>query len=267
MAISKRLYKYLAIAAVAMPFALASCSDDNDPDDNRYEEIDLEWRNSGLTFNAEGIWDGWNKDEDLKVGDFVFTHGWEGYPFGFTASCSSDTQNYPGQMLNHQFTVMPGHGSDGPGSPFIVGNYDVYQETANGQLSPTCMVRLELGANIYAKTFYPESVKVTNTCYAYYTMRDGNEFAKKFEEGDWFKLIATGHRTDGTTRSLEFKLADCKGSDSSKWFVTDWEEFDLSQLGEVIYIKFSLDSSDKGVWGMNTPAYFALDDLEVIVAK
>ena len=74
MAISKRLYKYLAIAAVAMPFALASCSDDNDPDDNRYEEIDLEWRNSGLTFDAEGIWDGWNKDEDLKVGDFVFTH-------------------------------------------------------------------------------------------------------------------------------------------------------------------------------------------------
>ena len=45
MAISKRLYKYLAIAAVAMPFALASCSDDNDPDDNdpddnRYEELE-----------------------------------------------------------------------------------------------------------------------------------------------------------------------------------------------------------------------------------
>lgn len=270
MAISKRLYKYLAIAAVAMPFALASCSDDNDPDDNRYEEIDLEWRNSGLTFNAEGIWDGWNKDEDLKVGDFVFTHFYENmgidYVYGFTAAKSTDMQNYPGDMLNHQYTVMPGGGADGKGTPYIVANWAAYQESLDPE-SPTCMVRLEGGDDVFARAFWPESVKVTNTCYAYYAMAEGDNYARKFEEGDWFKLIATGHKTDGTTKSVEFYLADCKGSDSSKWFVTDWKEFDLSSLGEVLVISFTMESSDYNEYGMKTPAYFALDDLEVKVAK
>jgi hypothetical protein len=43
--------------------------------------------------------------------------------------------------------------------------------------------------------------------------------------------------------------------------VDHWQWFDLSKLGEVASVKFTLSSSDVGQWGMNTPAYFCLDKL------
>ncbi|MFM7243570.1 MAG: DUF4465 domain-containing protein, partial [Planctomycetaceae bacterium] len=42
-----------------------------------------------------------------------------------------------------------------------------------------------------------------------------------------------------------------------------WDWFDLSSLGTVDRIEFSFDGSDKGIFGLNTPAYFAMDDLTV----
>ena len=41
----------------------------------------------------------------------------------------------------------------------------------------------------------------------------------------------------------------------------DWEWVDLSSLGTVAGLEFDLSSSDTGPSGMNTPAYFAMDDL------
>ena len=45
--------------------------------------------------------------------------------------------------------------------------------------------------------------------------------------------------------------------------IDDWTWFDTSGLGKVHGLKFSLSSSDTGQFGMNTPAYFAMDDLTV----
>jgi len=42
--------------------------------------------------------------------------------------------------------------------------------------------------------------------------------------------------------------------------VKDWEWVDLSGLGLVDMIEFSLSSSDTGAYGMNTPAYFFIDN-------
>ena len=41
----------------------------------------------------------------------------------------------------------------------------------------------------------------------------------------------------------------------------DWVLVDLSGLGTVAALEFELASSDNGPFGMNTPSYFALDDL------
>jgi len=97
----------------------------------------------------------------------------------------------------------------------------------------------------------------TNTNYAYYSMLNGDGFAKKFEEGDWFKLTITGKdEAETVTGTVEFLLAD--GSD----IVSQWTWVDMSTLGDVKTLEFSLSSSDTGDWGMNTPAYFAMDRLE-----
>ncbi len=110
---------------------------------------------------------------------------------------------------------------------------------------------------------------LTNTTYAYLSMRDGDGFAKKFggasgDDPDWFKLTVTGHDTGGTiTGSLDFYLADFRfGDNSQDYIINDWTWFDLSGLGtNVKSLTFFETSSDVGLYGMNTPAYFALDNV------
>lgn len=115
----------------------------------------------------------------------------------------------------------------------------------------------------------PESMRVTNTTYAALSMRDGDDFAKKFggpdgDDPDYFRLSITGVDTaEQDTGTVEFYLADYRFTDNAQDEIVDsWEEVDLSSLGSgVTELRFALDSSDVGDFGMNTPAYFAMDDL------
>ena len=98
---------------------------------------------------------------------------------------------------------------------------------------------------------------VTNSAYAINSMTNGDGFAKKFEQGDWFKLTATAD--NGNT--AEFYLADFRSANPDEhYMLTTWEWFDLSSLGQVRSISFSLTSSDVSAYGMNTPSYFCLDN-------
>jgi hypothetical protein len=96
----------------------------------------------------------------------------------------------------------------------------------------------------------------TNNNYAYYSMLYGDSWAKKFEEGDWFKLTITGKDLDGNvTGSVDVFLAE----DTD--IVNNWIWSDLSILGKVKHLEFTLTSTDSSEWGMNTPAYFCMDNL------
>jgi hypothetical protein len=98
---------------------------------------------------------------------------------------------------------------------------------------------------------------VTNTTYAYKAMLSGMYQGKKFGDADWFLLTITGHdETNAAVGTVEFYLAE--GSD----ILNTWQYVDLSGLGVVSSLTFSLSSSDNApVWGMNTPGYFAMDNL------
>jgi len=109
---------------------------------------------------------------------------------------------------------------------------------------------------------------VTNSSYAYYSMLNGDAFAKKFggaggNDPDWFVLTVTGKNTDGVvTGAVDFYLADYRPAGGSNDYIVDtWQYVDLTSLGEVKSLEFTLSSSDMGVWGMNTPASFALDTI------
>jgi len=103
---------------------------------------------------------------------------------------------------------------------------------------------------------------VTNTAYALNSMQNGDSYAKKFGYGDWFKLTATGYDKDGNqTQSTDFYLADMRADNAEdRYIVTDWQYMDLSVLGTVKKIVFTMSSSDNSSFGMNTPAYFAFDN-------
>ena len=109
---------------------------------------------------------------------------------------------------------------------------------------------------------------VTNNTYSYYTMKEGDFFSKKFggadgNDPDFFKLSITGFRKGGgKAGTVDFYLADFRFQNNNQdYIVDDWQWIDLTSLGEVVKLDFSLSSSDNGAWGMNTPAYFCLDQL------
>jgi hypothetical protein len=99
-------------------------------------------------------------------------------------------------------------------------------------------------------------------------MRDGDQFAKKFggdsgNEKDFFKLEIQGFRGTAATGSVDFFLADYRFDNNSQDYLVDqWTRVNLSSLGPVDSLQFALSSSDVGQFGMNTPAYFAMDRIE-----
>jgi hypothetical protein len=106
--------------------------------------------------------------------------------------------------------------------------------------------------------------RIANTTYAALAMTSGDQygFSAPLPAGGWFATTATGRLGTTTTGSATFFLADLRGP-SPPGVLSAWSWFDLTALGTVDRIEFSFDGSDKGAFGLNTPAYFAMDDLTV----
>jgi hypothetical protein len=111
---------------------------------------------------------------------------------------------------------------------------------------------------------------ITNSTYAYLSMLNGNDYpAKKFggatgNDPDWFKLTIRGYSNGQLNNdSVEFYLADYRFTDNdSDYIVKTWQWVNLQSLGAVDSLQFALSSSDTaGGYGMNTPAYFCVDNV------
>jgi hypothetical protein len=113
-----------------------------------------------------------------------------------------------------------------------------------------------------------EGLYVTNSAYAYYAMLEGDAFSKRFggETGDDpdFFLLTVKKYLDGElgADSVDFYLADYRFQDNKEdYLVNEWTFLDLSVLGRADSLLFTLRSSDVGAFGMNTPAYFCIDNI------
>jgi len=113
-----------------------------------------------------------------------------------------------------------------------------------------------------------ESFYITNGTYAALSMLNGDGFAKKFggetgDDPDYF-LLTIKKYLDGqlSTDSVDFYLADYRFEDNSQdYIVEEWTYVDLTSLGNVDSLLFTMSSTDNGDFGMNTPAYFCIDNL------
>jgi hypothetical protein len=99
-------------------------------------------------------------------------------------------------------------------------------------------------------------------------MKNGDAFSKKFggetgNDPDWFLLTIEGFDSNyKSTGKVYFNLADFAYSNNANdYIVNNWKWVDLSRLGRISKLEFSLRSSDNGTWGMNTPGYFCIDNL------
>ena len=121
-----------------------------------------------------------------------------------------------------------------------------------------------------------DSFFITNTAYAGISMRDGDDFAKQFgsiygangiEDGtngeDFLRLWIICEGIGMIKDSIEFYLADYRFADDLEDYIVDeWVKIDLTTLPiETVKVSFRFESSDMSDVWINTPTYFAIDDI------
>ncbi len=172
-----------------------------------------------------------------------YTEGpWGGFWSGFAVSTAVDsvTAGY-----TNQYSTIAGSGANG--SAKFAMAYD------------SATIHLPY-INSYQQ---PVSVMLTNSTWAYFDIKNGSDFSKKFAAGDWFKVIIKGFMGENQTGTVEYYLADFR--DGKSVLIRNWTKVNLKALGKTEKMTFSFASSDVGQWGMNTPAYVCVDDLVVAV--
>jgi len=113
-----------------------------------------------------------------------------------------------------------------------------------------------------------KSFRFTNSTYAARSMQNGDAFAKKFGgssglDPDFFALKVFNYLNGSITDSAEFFLADYRSEGTQNDFIlTNWKLAETGFSQPFDSLGFELRSSDVGTFGMNTPAYFCLDNLE-----
>ena len=152
--------------------------------------------------------------------------------------------NYPNDPdFDYQYGAYPGTAPGGSGTYAVA----FVADPSFGGVLPT--IAIPSGMQVQSAMF-------TNTTYAALSMRNGDGFAKQFGPNDYFLLTITGEDASGNVvGSVPFYMAN-NGS-----IVTNWQSVDLSSLSTATTLVFSETSSDTGMFGMNTPAYFAMDNL------
>jgi hypothetical protein len=164
-------------------------------------------------------------------------------------------------------------------TPGFLNQYSAFHlPSGGGDFSPNYAVAFNFDVSdafvVLPGGLAPQAVSITNTTYAALSMLEGDQFAKKFggadgTDPDYFLLTIYGisNRFE-VTGAVEFYLADFRADDSSfDYIVSNWTRVDLTPLGDAFLLVFQLTSSDVGDFGMNTPAFFALDNLEVGTVK
>ena len=192
-------------------------------------------------------------------GGAAFSNLFQDFGGGFTSWAGfaySNVEDATTPGFFNQYAARPGSGAGGSAT-YAVGFQDFFVP-----FEP----RITFASDVSV-----QSVRITNTTYAGLSVKLGDAFAKKFggpsgEDPDFFRLTIRGLDADGQeTGSVVFHLADYRFADSASDYVVEtWASVDLRSLGVVRALSFGLDSSDVGSFGMNTPAYFALDDLVAV---
>jgi len=200
--------------------------------------------------------DGWDLNGGFTSNGVFFNNSYDATYASWSGWAYSDvndpTTTGPTPYLtdyNHQFAAITGTAPGGSG------NYGIEYGTGGA-------INLPSGTS-------PVSFEVTNTTYSYLSMTHGDGFAKQFTTGDYFELKIfgfTGLNGTGTeVGEVDFYLANYTSASSLP--VNVWTLVDLTKLAGAQSLTFDYASSDVGSFGINTPEYFAMDDLILSIAS
>ncbi|MDR0228951.1 MAG: DUF4465 domain-containing protein [Flavobacteriaceae bacterium] len=244
--------------------------------DYNYVTLDLSTfdLSDGLPTTGGKIWkDTYTDDAPLSSGIFDIKHiAFSDYDtwMGFTVSNSTDNTNQlntaEGWIANQWGTMAQG-AVNGKGKPFLVSFAD--HKPHPSLLDPTKPVAVDRFSSVITINDTENRYKAVSTQFAispwpYYGIMEGDAYARKFEKGDYFAIHVYGVDKDKkltSAKPVTHYFVDFRNGVNK--IDTDWAKVDLSSLGEVKYLLFFLETTDKGEWGANTALYFTMDQLTV----
>ena len=247
-------------AGLALCAALTSCNNNSEP---QTEDIwvTMDFTLDDIYYTPQGYWDGVYNTEEGPFGLFpmVFSHKAEVTEFdgvqyksftGFCPSIVDDQSDHSGDdWTKYQFASIANPYMFG----YLIAHWDVRENDNTPLEERSCLI------NFGYASVRPVAMTVTNTAYTYYAMKNGTAFSKPFTESDNLYLDVYGVTSKGVTKlGVSIPLA------RNNEFVEKWQQIDLTPLGEVQYIYFTMRSTDTGEYGMNVPAYFAIGSIQAV---
>ena len=180
-----------------------------------------------------------------EVFEFEYFYNEEyAYWGGFALSNVKDTDPANGLFAN-QYAVF--NDSAASGENFLIYYYDSFNEP--------CDIVLK-------KPVHLSDVKLNLSTYTYASITNEaiNDFARVFIDGDYLKVVFTAMKGNDITGVDECYVVDYR--DGKRIMATDWTEYPLVNLGSGYNrVRVTIETTDVGEWGANTPLYIAMDDL------
>ena len=222
----------LMLAAIAMVFVACGKKDKNEAEEKfvaTFEEAAISPANANSEFFLDTT-------GTFQSGNFIFKQtSMPNYH-----SCHVVTNHKDTTFVDYNDAWKSIAGGAHEGNNYVVWNLDYYGNDT---------ITLQQAAKVPG--FY-----VTNTAYAYSSMKNGDSYAGgPFVQGDYFRVQVIGLKNGAQTGEVWFDL----GRDTE--LLDTWMYVDLSRLDEVDALTFRMDGSRSSYGYLNTPAYFAFDDL------
>ena len=166
---------------------------------------------------------------------------------GFAQSKKYDTDLANGLFAN-QYSVYNTKAKSG--DIFLLYYYDSYSE-------PCDIIFKREGIRL-------QSIHLNLTTYTYASITDEeiNDFARVFGDGDYLKVVFTplvDAETVEADKAVECYVVDYR--DGKREVATDWKRYDLLFDAEYYGVRVTIETTDVGQYGANTPLYIAMDDL------
>lgn len=186
-------------------------------------------------------------------------------------------KTYENQMSLYNVSVPSGQND---GNTFLVVNsnpdktYFEDPETyiKDGQSPAPAVMQFSAG-----KEFVIDAMYICPNSYLYGAVTEGTPYSLEpnvplKDQHGWFKLLIHGFDSNGNITNggqpVEYTLCDYRqGNEVDTALPMSWTAVSLEKLGKVNKIAFSFDGSDKGEYGLNTPAYICVDQMYVNLIK
>lgn len=241
--------KFFLVAAVVCTAVFTSCSNEDNPNPQPVKKV-IGFENA--TLNADGFWIGNTEGEKFdNYGSEAFACQYQEqgvtFPVNLTPAwaywsgfaISSRTQTGFKDLIPDQYNNVTGRAHSGKNFCIV----QTYGET----------LKLN-GATI--KGFW-----YTNSSYTANAYEKGDGLTPgKFEQDDWFRCVLYPTPVDGLS-GARYEIYLAKDGD----YVKEWKYCDLSNVDafkNVKEIAFSFEGTKANDWGVTTPAYICIDDVE-----